>query len=363
LDGIFILELVQSAPAGVESLVDTAYESRVISGAMTLGPIYDDPCPAEVIKEQQTMRECQCNKLLRQFFVRNLSELLLELPPTSTTFSYVQPGCGVTYLPLKVSEGVNVSLYVAGSVVIVIVIFVTFLVARAIRTIDLEHFIKKGIWLLILKLVVGAGFIVVKIFSLIQVAVLGSQSSQLLFRALYGFVVGVSITAGIVDIAVRSMHFWVSLAYSEHNEMPVEIKTQWARWLSRSTLMTLGAEDLPLLVMTFVAIIQQAAHERGLASSGAAAVSPLLVTLVMTSFFAGSKLSEAQQQLLEVYRRLFAKKPQHGQRDDIVEAVGNPFAVAPDKVTMLHPTLNETKNHMSDENIVVLDVSSSDEPS
>jgi hypothetical protein len=304
MDALFMLALVQASQTSqaLTRVTTTLYSMRVVSTSVgTYGPFFDAKCSDEA--RSTTMRTCECNKAVREFYVRNVTEYLLHLVPSgsSAAFSYIHPGCGVTYAPLQRGDsGLPITLLISGTITIVVCFMLALLLGRVVRTAQFARFIKTGMWLLVLGLAVRCCFIVLKIFSVVMVTTDGS--AVLVFRLLYGFVTVVSILAGIFDTIVQIRHFMVTLEFATSEDMPAEQQAVWNTRLAKSSLMTLGAEDLPLLVMTFVALLLQT-------KTSSSSTVPLLVTLSVTSFFAGNKQEMVKREVVAVIKKMFTTSP------------------------------------------------------
>ncbi|CUG06523.1 receptor-type adenylate cyclase, putative, partial [Bodo saltans] len=88
-------------------------QSFLVVGGVTIGPIYDANCSADVIAANAVGRKCQCFKILRTLNVYDYRDWLANSAAHNPMFRWTMEGCGVEYAPLLVATSLNVGL-VAG---------------------------------------------------------------------------------------------------------------------------------------------------------------------------------------------------------------------------------------------------------
>ena len=298
-----------------ESVTDTIYASgSIANGDVSYGPFYDALCPASVIAAQMPLRSCQCTKGPRKFTVLNMTEYYLQLP-SSQPFSYVHPGCGTLYLPLqpRLISPSNTAIFVYAAVSIVVFGLCLYFVARVVRSRRFAMFIKSGLWIVCLSVILSSGFIVLNVFAMLSVLFGGSAFT---FIVVYIFVISMAIATGTSECFLKIR--WIVARLTKEGEMPPEEAAEWEALFARASLIALGSEDLPTMVVTFAALMQQSATV------------PLLLTLIVTAYFAGDKKNMVQKGFSAAIRRALAslsRSPKSGLLD--AKSMANPLAEDP----------------------------------
>ncbi|CUG75117.1 membrane-associated protein, putative, partial [Bodo saltans] len=101
-------------PPTSTSILNHLYAQSFLTVAgVTIGPIYDANCSADVIAANAVGRKCQCFKILRTLNVYDYRDWLANSAAHNPTFRWTMEGCGVEYAPLLVATSLNVGL-VAG---------------------------------------------------------------------------------------------------------------------------------------------------------------------------------------------------------------------------------------------------------
>jgi class 3 adenylate cyclase len=116
LFALFTTAAEQSAvqPPTSTSITDHLYEQSFLTAAgVTIGPIYDANCTADVIAANEVNRKCQCFKILRTLNVYDYRDWLANSAAHNPSFRWTMEGCGVEYAPLVVETSLSVAL-VAG---------------------------------------------------------------------------------------------------------------------------------------------------------------------------------------------------------------------------------------------------------
>jgi class 3 adenylate cyclase len=100
-------------PPTATSILDFIYDQSFMTVAgVTIGPIYDANCSAEIIAANAKNRKCQCFKILKTVNVYDFRDWLVDAAKYNPAFRWTMEGCGVEYSPLIVPSTLNKAMIV-----------------------------------------------------------------------------------------------------------------------------------------------------------------------------------------------------------------------------------------------------------
>ena len=203
-----------------------------------------------------------------------------------TTFS----GGVIPYLPLSSMQSRTLApqtilIIALGSILCLLIVAAVYKVTTMRRTI--KSLVSAGLGVVCVRVVIHILRIGVAVLSANAIS---SSSSSATFTAVFSFLTGLSALSSVIEMVVLGFYFREQT--NAESELSEEFVLVWQVRIAQSALLTLGASDVPLIIMTFVALLRLR-------------VSPIvLLSMAVSCYFAGTKFRFLKEVFADAARNL-----------------------------------------------------------
>ena len=298
LRGFFISAAVQKIVAQITSaltpatLLQTWYDVSAIAVSSTdfIGPYSKAACTGS---SDSTSVQCESNIGAREIFVMSAADVVvnatnLDRYQSTTYFS----SAFIQYVPLKQGGGqwsLSTETLIAICVGVIAFLVLVSSAYKLRRSARFKQLVTSGLWIVSIRVVTRFAVIILHIVSAISVV---GASNSTTFSGFYLFLTCVAVAICISEIVILVAYF-VDLVDAD-DDLAEDAMLLWDIRIAKVAMISLGAEEMPIIVMSFVALLR-------LQTSIA-----VLLSFAVSCFFAGTKVRFLKEVFGVLIRKLKA---------------------------------------------------------
>ena len=183
------------------------------------------------------------------------------------------------------SGSISVTTMIAGVVAAGALFPFIYVLYRLRKHKNFKKLLTSGAALNIFEVVLLLGMIILKIFSVFQVA--GSGNANIAFIAVYILITAIAVLIGLVLIFRLLMYFRASIQNLDDTDLEIVLHHEFL--IDQVKTVGLALQDIPIIVMAFTAVLQNASTV------------VVLLSLCLSCISAGTKLVTAKETLAKIF--------------------------------------------------------------